>query len=141
MGHVISDMNTCCFHLLDFLLARWSYASKRVVLPELEGNAVAMDALLSAELTEILDLLTGDRLKGRQRGDPPPLPPAAPFEAASLRTLFHLIGCEQLALVVGEEDGGAQMRARWPMMVSEKEKQYEEATSAQASHTSNAADS
>jgi hypothetical protein len=133
VGHVISDMNTCCFHLLDFLLARWSYASKRVVLPELEGNAAAMDALLRTELTEILDMLTAGRLEGRQQGEPPPLPPAAPFEAAALRSLFHLIGCEQLALEAGEADGGAQMRARWPVMVSEKEQQFEEATCAQAS--------
>jgi hypothetical protein len=35
--------------------------------------------------------------------------------------LFHEAGCEQLALEVGEKDGGAEMLKRWPMVVSEKE--------------------
>lgn len=121
VAHVISDMNTCCFHLLEFLLARWSCASKRTVLPELEGDAVATDEVLSSELTLILDMLTGDRLEGREQGRPPPQPPSKPCEVAPVRALFHQLGCEQLAREVGEEDGGAQMRSRWPMILSQKE--------------------
>ena len=121
VAHVISDMNTCCFHLLEFLLARWSCASKRTVLPELEGDAAATDQVLSTELTLILDMLTAERLEGRELGQPPPPPPAKPFEVAPVRALFHQLGCEQLAVEVGEGDGGAQMRSRWPMIVSEKE--------------------
>ena len=130
VAHVISDMNTCCFHLLEFVLARWSCASKRTILPEVEGNTAATDELLSTELTKILDMLTGDRLEGRQQGQCPPAPPAKPFEVAPVRSLFHQIGCEQLALALGEEDSGAQMLKRWPLIVSDKEKQQDTITSA-----------
>ena len=121
VGHVISDMNTCCVHLLDFLLARWSMASKRTMLEALGERAT--DELLATELATVMDLLVGERqLPGRKAGEPPPLhAKIAASDVAATRCLFHKAGCERLALVVGEKDSGAEMLKRWPMIVSEKE--------------------
>jgi hypothetical protein len=130
VAHVISDMNTCCFHLLEFVLARWSCASKRTVLPELGGDIEATDEILSAELATILDLLVADRLEGRELGQRPAPPPAKAFEVGPVRALFHQIGCERLALELGEADGGARMRGCWPMIISEKEREKENAQAA-----------
>ena len=59
VGHLVSDMNTCAAHMVDFLRARWHASMTR------QGKDVA---LLSADLAEVMYMLLGDDISG-QTGD------------------------------------------------------------------------
>ena len=109
VGHVISDMNSCCLHLLDFLLVRFSCASKRTDKVD----------QLQDEYATVTQLLFGDRQPARCGESQPGSAPS--FDVSEVRSIFHEVGCRQLARQVGEEDEGRAMEGRWPLVASEKE--------------------
>lgn len=149
IAHLVSDMNTCCAHMMDFLLAKWWGAASRYrerqqhshgsTSPSGDGAgpadnngraAAASRQLLEEELSIILDLLVADGLPGRVLGTPPPLENS--FDSVAVRAFFRSVGCAQLAREIGCEQQEEQthgellamqrgMEGYWPAMLSEKE--------------------
>lgn len=98
VAHVVSDMNSCCVHLLEFLVRRLACAAKRT----------SQEAKLSGEIAEVLGLL----LDTQQHGD-------CQLDLAWARAIFHEEGVRQLAAQI--PDHGQSMAALWPLQPSGKE--------------------
>lgn len=96
--HVVSDMNSCCVHLLEFLLRRLACAAKRT----------SQEAKLNGEIAEVLGLLFDNEQ-----------PSDCQLDLAWARAMFHEEGVRQLA--VQAPDQGQSMAAFWPLQPSGKE--------------------
>eukprot|EP00928_Gymnodinium_smaydae_P035759 TRINITY_DN25109_c0_g1_i1.p1 TRINITY_DN25109_c0_g1~~TRINITY_DN25109_c0_g1_i1.p1 ORF type:complete len:426 (+),score=51.74 TRINITY_DN25109_c0_g1_i1:44-1279(+) len=141
VSHVISDMNTCCSHLLRVLLQKVYCCGRRWATAQ-EGEQASIDCIEEAALPDavqqalitILDLLQStpgsDYVNGmsdiwwHDMGRPPP--PENAFDVAAVRQFFRVVGCVQLVAALSERQsdvvaGAKTMEELWPAMLSSKE--------------------